>query len=258
MKRGYIDLPESQVHYLRGGAGDNLLLLHQTGQSSDEYARMIPALVKKFHVIAMDTPGYGKSDRPAVKFTHEDYARTVIAFLKALGISRVSIIGHLTGASLAVEVAATSPTLVEKLVLIDLPFYSLEMRKSRQENAHFQGQAVKPDGSHITELWKLFSNLTPGARVETLNSAVINAMLAGDQLHAGHQALFRYELEKRLPLVKCPSLLISGSEAPLHQRIDAVLELKPRWPLIKITGGGDMLPLERPDECNRAILEFLK
>ena len=77
-------------------------------------------------------------------------------------------------------------------------------------------------------------------------------------MHDGHYAAFRYEMEKRLPLIKSPTLLIGGTEAPLHDRLEAVRSLIPRCQLVIIEGGGDLLPLERTDECLKAVLEFLK
>ena len=257
MKRAYTEVPEGQIHYQFGGGGPTLLLLHQTGFNSDEYWRMMPELSKTYRVVAMDTLGYGKSDKPPVGFKHEDYARTVVSFLSALAINRCNIVSHLTGAGIAVEVAAAHPELVDKLVLIDIPFYSPEMRIERQNRKDFKGWELKDDGSHISDYWKRFRGLTPKASAENLTTAVLSTLLAGPRSHDGHQALFRYIMETRLPLIKAPTLLISGSEAPIRERVDAALKMIPRCRLVKIEGGGDILPLERPEQCNKAILEFL-
>ena len=123
----------------------------------------MPVLADDYYTVAMDTLGYGKSDKPPADFPHEAYARTVVDFLKTLDIAKVSIVGHLTGAAIAVEIAAGNPSLVDKLVLIDLPFYSPEMRKSRQADPGFRAWEIKPDGSHITEYWQRFQVLTPDA-----------------------------------------------------------------------------------------------
>jgi hypothetical protein len=54
-RRAYVDIPEGQVHYQTAGSGEPILLLHQTPQSSDEYAMcLMPILAEKYHVIAMD------------------------------------------------------------------------------------------------------------------------------------------------------------------------------------------------------------
>lgn len=258
MKRGYVDIPEGQVHYRYGGQGESLLLLHQTGQSSVEYEKMVPGLEANFRVFAMDTLGYGNSDKPATGFRQEDYARTVVEFLATLGVTRTAIVGHLTGAATALEVAAMHPALVSRMVLIDLPFYSAELRLARQADPGFQRLQMTPDGSYIMDYWRRFQGLTPGADLDTLHMAVMTVMQAGPRIHDGHQALFHYEMESRLPMVRCPVRLVSGTQAPLRQRIPAVREIRPDWDLTVIEGGGDMLPFEKPEECNRVIFEFVR
>ena len=62
IKRAFLDTPEGQVHYYTGGAGEPLLLLHQTPQASDSnFGELTPMLIKKrYFAIAMDNPGYGE------------------------------------------------------------------------------------------------------------------------------------------------------------------------------------------------------
>ena len=66
--RAYTDIPEGQVHYQTAGDGEPLLLLHQTPMFSEEYSLMIPILAPIFRVIAMDTLGYGNSNKPPAGF----------------------------------------------------------------------------------------------------------------------------------------------------------------------------------------------
>ena len=61
MKRGYVDVPEGQVHYRAEGSGDAIILLHMASSSSGEYSRVIPFLAKTYHAIAMDFLGFGES-----------------------------------------------------------------------------------------------------------------------------------------------------------------------------------------------------
>ena len=48
MKKAYADIPEGQIHYRIEGTGEPILLLHAAVSSSDEYARVIPSLSKKY------------------------------------------------------------------------------------------------------------------------------------------------------------------------------------------------------------------
>jgi len=107
MKKAYVDIPEGQVHYRSEGAGAPVILLHQTAFSSDEFVDVIPLISRYCQAIAMDTMGYGMSDLPVEPYEISDYARTVRHFVQALGLKKITIVGHHTGASIAVEVAAT-------------------------------------------------------------------------------------------------------------------------------------------------------
>ena len=53
MQRGYINLPEGQIHYWASGSGSPvLLMLHQTPSSSDEYSKVIPLVAGRCRVVA--------------------------------------------------------------------------------------------------------------------------------------------------------------------------------------------------------------
>ncbi len=90
--RAFIRTREGTIHYVTAGAGDPVLLLHQTPRSWDEYRDVIPLLAENFSVIAMDTLGFGDSEKPSTPSSVEGYGRAVIAFLDALGIERTSIV----------------------------------------------------------------------------------------------------------------------------------------------------------------------
>jgi len=77
----------------------------------------MPAFARKYHVIAMDTLGYGDSDKPAKVSTLDVYAETVTMLMDALGLKKSSLVGHHTGAKIAEFVAVRYPDRVGKLVL---------------------------------------------------------------------------------------------------------------------------------------------
>ncbi len=259
MKRAYVDIPEGQVHYQIGGKGEPLLLLHKTALSSREYSEVMPILAQAYRVVAMDTLGYGESDKPPPGYKIEDYARSVISFLGALGIKKTSIAGHLTGAAIAVEVAAAYPDVVDELTLVSCPYYEPEVRKARLADSTFGLEEIREDGSHLIELWRRYRTIMPEAKAENLQRTILGYLLAGPRAHNGHQAVFRYEMEQRLPLIKSPTLLITGGSSDIfHSGLEATKSLVPRCRTAVIEGGGDLIPLEKRDEFTEAVLDFLR
>src|SRR5690349_14734176 len=81
LRHGYVDMPYGQLHYstiVPPGGGDknkpDLILFHQSPNSSVEYNELVQALGKDRVVIALDTPGHGGSDGPKEIPRIEDYA----------------------------------------------------------------------------------------------------------------------------------------------------------------------------------------
>ena len=259
MKRAYVDTPEGQIHYQIEGSGKPLVLLHQGGFTSDEFLKVMPILSKHYRVIARDMLGYGMSDPNPPDYEIEDYARADINFLNALGIIKTSFVGVHTGASIAVEIAAAHPEVVDKLVLFGTPSFPPDVREACIKSYTFSPVEIKEDGSHFTlRFWKAARKFGPLATPEVLNMVTIaSAMATGGAFHGQHAA-FLHNTKERLPLIKSPALLISGSEDKLHSRHEAVKSLIPQCQVKIIEGIDDFGVLEKPDEFAQAVLDFLK
>ena len=136
VRRAYLDTADGQIHYVTAGSGPPVLLLHQTPRSWDEYREVIPRLARERRVIAMDTIGYGESYKPARTSDIEDYARGAIALLDGLAVRSTAVVGHHTGAVIAMELAASYPERVERLVLSACPFVDAADRERRRTGGH--------------------------------------------------------------------------------------------------------------------------
>ncbi|MBI2868344.1 MAG: alpha/beta hydrolase [Chloroflexi bacterium] len=255
MKQAYVELPEGRVHYRCEGDGKTVLLLHMTPLSSIEYAGGMPLLAGTYRVLAMDTPGYGESEAPPRPYQVEDYARVAADFLKAHGVSRAYIAGHLTGAAIGAELAASYPEMVEKLVLTSYPFMDAELRQARKTAPAYQLFCVKEDGAHLMEIWNRWRS--EGARPETNQMMVLGYLQAGKGAMSAFQAMLQYNAETRLPLVKCPTLLVSGgAEDKYHAAVAHLEGLIPDTRSRVIPGSRHFIPAERPQEFVQALRAF--
>ena len=98
----------------------SVLLVHGLGTlAMKDWFSIIPELEKKYHVIAIDLPGFGLSGNPQGRFSPSNYARILnfISFKYAKG--RVITIGHSMGGAVALRFAAMYPNKVAKLILVD-------------------------------------------------------------------------------------------------------------------------------------------
>lgn len=104
---------------------DHLLFIHGLGSSADRWLDIPDALsLLGFHVIALDLPGFGLSDKPEnMDYTIGQFVQIVASAADKAGIiesnKRLSIVGHSLGGYIGTQLAIEYPNLVNKLVLID-------------------------------------------------------------------------------------------------------------------------------------------
>jgi pimeloyl-ACP methyl ester carboxylesterase len=197
-----------------------LVLLHGLGDGAASWDGVAPALARRSRVYAPDLRGHGRSDRPG-DYSVELMAADAAAFLDALGLDRVDLIGHSMGGLVGYLLAGDHPGRVRRLILEDvaalrprergplerppgeLPF-DWEMVRA------IRGQIDQPDpawlgrlgritaptlviaggaASHVPQEWVSdLARQIPGARLETIE--------AGHSIHeAAPEAFTRAALE---------------------------------------------------------------
>jgi pimeloyl-ACP methyl ester carboxylesterase len=120
--RGHtLALDGMDIHYLEGGAGRPVVFVHGLAGQAQDWATLLPDVVRAgFHVYAMDLPGFGDSDKPPMRsYSIPEQARFVEAFLDAVHLGPVTLVGVSMGGWVAATVALDAPQRVERLVLVD-------------------------------------------------------------------------------------------------------------------------------------------
>ena len=105
-------------YWSEGGEGEPLVLIHGYMGSVEEWAWNIPALKKKYRVLALDLPGFGLADKPDVEYDYEYFAAFVSDFMENLGIRQAHIMGHSMGGAIAINLALLHPEKVRSLILV--------------------------------------------------------------------------------------------------------------------------------------------
>lgn len=98
-----------------------LLALHGWLDNAGSFARLAPLLATRYHVIALDLPGHGRSDHlpGGASYHYADYVRAVLAAADAMDLLRYSLLGHSLGAGIASLAAAAAPDRIGQLLLIE-------------------------------------------------------------------------------------------------------------------------------------------
>ncbi|MEH2173048.1 alpha/beta fold hydrolase [Nostoc sp.] len=110
------------IFYREAGSRDNptILLLHGFPTSSHMFRNLIPALADKFHLVALDYPGYGNSSMPTVNefdYTFDNLAEIVEKFIAAIALKKYSLYVMDYGAPIGYRIAAKYPERVQSLIV---------------------------------------------------------------------------------------------------------------------------------------------
>lgn len=110
------------IFYREAGSRSNptILLLHGFPTSSHMFRNLMPALADRFHLIALDYPGYGNSSMPSVNefdYTFDHLAEIVEKFITAIDLKKYSLYVMDYGAPIGYRIAAKYPERVEALIV---------------------------------------------------------------------------------------------------------------------------------------------
>lgn len=208
--RAYATTPLGQIHYREAGDGPPVVLLHQTASSSAMYERALPSFAAAgYRAIAMDTPGFGLSDAPPERPGSADYyARAVVALLDALGLERAALVGFHTGATYAIEVAASAPERVSAIALIGVLAITDDEHEAswswilKPYTPDLEGRFLEP---HL-ELLRMYCHADDP---EMLLTELAQRLLAGPDYWWAYESVLKHRAYERLPLVTCPVLYVN-------------------------------------------------
>lgn len=108
-----------KIHYVTGGKGEPLLLVHGFGQNWYMWNRLLPELSKHFTIIAPDLRGVGESGKPAGGYDKKNMAVDLHQLMNKLGYKHLNLAGHDIGLMVAYAYAAQYPQEIKKLALMD-------------------------------------------------------------------------------------------------------------------------------------------
>jgi len=119
MKPRAITVDGDRVAYRVAGKGPVLLLVHGMAGSSVTWKHVMPALAKRFTVVAPDLLGHGESDKPRAEYSLGAHTDTLRDLLDALGRRRATVVGQSLGGGIAMQFAYQFPERCERLVLVN-------------------------------------------------------------------------------------------------------------------------------------------
>jgi pimeloyl-ACP methyl ester carboxylesterase len=223
--------------------------------------RWIPfldALAAERTVIVPSLPGFPGGDRGhSVLDSHLDWVLAAHELLRKAGLDGADLAGSSVGGSLAAEIAAIWPGSVKRLALI-APFGLFDERDPATDPwaqrapdvpglmcadpGNWEALKAEPEGQNSPE-WP----------IEQVRAAEASARIFWPRGNT--------KLEKRLPLIAAPTLLLWGEEDRIMPRSYAdkfAAGIKGRTEIKVVPGAGHLAELDKPQETARAILDWTK
>jgi pimeloyl-ACP methyl ester carboxylesterase len=204
------------IHYWEVGSGPVLVLVHGLGSSKDgDWGRVVAPLSKKYHVIAMDQIGFGRSDKPLIDYKIQTYVDFLNEFLHVLKVEKASFMGESLGgwisALYATELSGGAHLVpIEKLVLVDAAGLQQDkpipnLNPSTLADMRRLLEAVFYDTSWVTDeiLQKSFAD-----KLAKHDGYTVHAIL-------GNPSLAAERLDDRLAQIHVPTLVVWGKQDTL-------------------------------------------
>lgn len=239
------------MHIDRLGAGQSIVFIHGSGCTSDIWRRQKKHLQASFEVVLVDLPGHGRSPGEGCGSV-EQYGDAVYAALKAAGLSRPCIVGHSLGGAIAMYLALAHPGSVDGIVLVGTGA-RLKVIPRILEGILKEKERILADINALS-----FSKATPAAAKE--EALGIMRGCAPEVIHGDFSACDRFDIMNSLDSIKMAALIICGEDdmlTPLkYSRF--LNEGIQGSALVSIHGAGHMVMMEKPEEVNSAIRQFLE
>lgn len=134
---GYAGVNGTQLHYVRGGNGPAIVLLHGFPQDWSEFRLVMPRLARHFTVIAVDLRGVGESSSSLAGYDAPNLADDIHQLVLALGLKKVYVVGHDIGGMAAYAFARRYPESARGVMILDVGFPGLDPWPDILGHAHY-------------------------------------------------------------------------------------------------------------------------
>jgi len=259
------------IHYVIGGTGEPLVLIHGFGQNWYMWNRLLPELSRHFTVIAPDLRGVGESDKPDSGYDKKTMAKDIHELVKSLGFQSVNLAGHDIGLMVAYAYAAQFPNEVKKLALMDALLPGVEPVWTQVKNsAWWFGFFAFPASSELvagkeklflTNFWPVVGHVTNAFNAAEVNEFVRAYSVRGATYGAFHWfAAFNQDAVDNMAFMKrklTMPLLAMGGEyfgaAFLEDHCKLVAE---HVSASKIKGSGHWIVQENTPQVQKDLINF--
>lgn len=267
-KQGRVNVPRGALYYEEQGSGEPVILIHGHSLDRRMWNDQFSELARRYRVVRYDMRGYGKSTSQIenFQFTH---AEDLVILMDSLHIDKAHIIGLSLGGEVGADMVGWFPERVKSAILVSgnlrlTPGPSQPMKGA--EAARYDEKIARNKAMGVDELkrrwFRRLMNMG-GSRRERMRQSLWTMIAEWDAWQSYHKEVRTVAgldafagLRKNCPAI--PVLIVEG-RAP-GNRFSAhpeMLKYLPKGRLQVINDCGHMLNMERPQEFNKVVLDFL-
>lgn len=242
---GYAKVNDIVMYYEVHGEGEPLLLLHGGTGRIESFDHQIPVLAEHYRVIAPDSRAHGRTTDSDKPLSYALMADDMLELLDLLEVNKVHVVGWSDGGNIGLDLAINHPERVGKLVVIGANFSPDGLNDELVDWVEKATAETWSAGSH-----ELYKKHAPDPSHWPVFIDKIKAMWLTQPNYT------REELAR----VQAPTLVMVGEneEVVRQEHTEEMHQILPNADLKIIPNTGHLAPIEKPEEVNEAILEFLK
>jgi len=265
-----------KLAYIDEGKGEVVLLVHGLASNAGFWRYNIPELSKYFRVIAVDLPGYGKSDKGNYSYKMTFFANSLKQLLDELQIDKVNFVGHSMGGQIGIWFSILYPDRINKLVLAS----SAGIEKFNRGEGEWLKSVVTIKSVKSTNEEGVRRNLSNNfynwrSELEWMVEERVRMAKAKDfdffarAVTRSVAGMIDEPTSDKLSQINSPVLIIYGEKDGLipnpylhpgfTSNVFKVGQQKIKNSILyEIKDCGHMIMMERPDEFNKVVINFLK
>lgn len=247
------------IDYADSKVGDTtLLFIHGWNIDKSYWANQTDFFSKKYKVVALDLPGFGKSGKNRKSWTVEEYGKDITAILTKLDLKNVILIGHSMSGAIVVEAALKNPTRVIGVVGVDnYTNFGAEVSPELEKDVSEAYKALRTNYKKIALQYANQSLFSPSTD-STVRKRVIRDFMNADSVIAVEilEQNDKYPTDEKLKLLGKTIYLINSN----YHLTDTLGFKKYNVPynLLYVGPTGHYPMIENPNEFNKQLEQAIR
>lgn len=269
VQTGFVATNGTQLYYETLGAGHPLVLIHGGYMDRRMWDDQFTAFAQHYQVIRYDVRGFGKTELPQVPYADR---QDLYDLLQALGVTKTYLLGLSLGGEVAIDFTLEHPEMVDALILVgspvpgyprDVMFTPEQLQEQIQRWTPFANAIRAKNTAAMVDCLMADTTLVPQPQYPEARQRVRENLSEYSFVWvlspATKQALTPVAYE-RLAEIRVPTLIIVGADDhfQLHKSAAKLEQDIPHTKRVTISDTHHMPNMEKPEEFNALVLDFLK